>query len=365
MNKFKKIFLVTLSLISGTLFANEDIREEKQVPFVFSIFSNEFLFASKKDISANAAVGLLGSTLYEVNGIQLSSLYNVTHEVNGAQLSGLFNWNTGDFSGGQLSGLFNIAGGSFKGVQASGVFNSAEGFSCGMQAAGVMNMAGNQGVKGLQAAGVINIAGGESCSGLQAASVMNVCRGDLHGAQIGLINICSGVCDFQFGLINIARNGVFEIEASYTSDHNLRFALNSGNKFCYTVLGVKCGNKIFLKASDGHLILDDFIVVSGLGSRLEIGCVNIDLEALFNNVIIYEEGEDSDTASFLSGRLSLGCKLAKHFNIFGGYSINFEHEDFCHSDKAFDHIRSNIETQLDNGLILHHEFELGAKFMIN
>ncbi len=365
MNKFKKIFLMTLSLISGTLFANEDVREEKHVPVVFSIFSNEFLFASKKDISANAAVGLLGSTLYEVNGIQLSSLYNITHEVNGAQLSGLFNLNTSDFSGGQLSSIFNIAGGSLKGLQAACVFNSAEGVSGGVQTSGVMNITGNQGMSGLQAAGVLNVAGGESGAGLQSAGVMNVYRGDFHGAQVGLINICSGDCGFQFGLINIAKNGVFEIATSYTSNHNLRFALNTGNKFCYTVLGLKCGNKVFLRDSDNHLVLDDFIVVAGLGTRQEFGCVNIDLEALYNNVITYEDGKDSDSASFLSGRLSVGYKIVKHLNIFCGYSIGFEHEDFCNSDKAFEHIRSNLETRFDNGLVLHHEFDFGAKFMIN
>ncbi len=365
MNKIKKFFLMSLSLISGMLFANEDVRDEMHVPVVFSIFSNEFLFATKKDISTNVAVGLLGSTLYEVKGIHISSLYNITHEVNGAQLSGLFNLNTGDYSGGQLSGLFNISGGNLKGLQAAGVFNMAEGVSIGVQTAGVMNISGEKDMRGVQAAGVMNVAGGEYGSGLQAAGVMNVFRGDMKGAQVGLINICSGDCGFQFGLINIAKNGVFEIETSYTSNHNLRFALNTGNKFCYTVLGLKCGNKIFLKDSDNHLILDDFMIVAGLGTRQEFGCINIDLEALYNNVITYEDGEDSDTAFFLSGRLSLGVKLVKLLNIFGGYSIGFEHADFCNSDRAFEHIRSNLDTRFDNGLTLHHEFEIGAKLMIN
>lgn len=346
MNKFKKIFLVTLSVISGTVYAAEETKEVdeiKNVPFVFSVASNEFWFASKKDISANYAFGLLGSTLYQVNGIQGSSLYNITHEVNGVQLAGVSNINTDNFSGFQGSGVFNINGAEFSGAQLSGVFN--------------INGAG---FNGLQSSGFMNIAGGGDSRGAQIAGVLNICKENLRGAQIGLINICSGDCGFQLGLINIAENGILELGASYTSNNDIRLAFNSGNQYCYTVLGVKCRDRIF-KKNDGKIVLDNFVSFAGLGTRQQFSIFNFDLEAYYNSVYFRDNENKFRTAGYLSGRAVVGVTPVKHFNLFAGYTMSFEHADFCDSDIAFKCLKSNFRTHLDNGLTLHHEIDAGIK----
>ena len=364
MNKIKKIMLVVVSIISCSVFANENQKEEKHVPVVVSFVSNEFYFASKKNIVANAAIGILGSTLYQVNGVQLSNLMNITHKVNGIQGAGLFNINTNDFAGFENAGLFNINAGRFAGIQASGVMNINCGKFYGAQLAGVMNV--NAGaIAGFQGAGVMNIACGEDSYGVQTASVMNIHSGNLNGVQIGLINICSGDCDFQFGLINISKNGIAELATSYTSNHQFRLAFNSGNQYCYSILGATYNNPFMEEKAIDWRYFANHVTFAGLGTRQTFGILNLDLEAIFNSAMFVNENNRIKSGNYPSGRVSAGITPVKHFNIFAGYSASFEHEWFYNSDLAFKYLKSNWKTAFDNGLTVHHEIDIGIKFQFN
>ncbi len=348
MNKFKKIFLVVLSVISCSLFANENQREKIDAPFVFSFVSNEFYLFSQKDVVTPFAVGMLGSTVYQVNVLQASGLYNVTHEVNGAQLAGIFNVNTTELNGLQGAGIFNINGDDVNGTQLAGIFNvNAGNFS------------------GFQGAGIMNFAGGEESYGVQTAGILNINKGNLKGSQIGLINVCDGDCDFQFGLINISKNGIIEFGTSYTSNDTFRYSFTSGKKYFYSVLGFMSDNPF----RDGNIFKRDFYTnfesFAGWGTRLSFGMCNLDFQALYNNVFFKNSDDENRTAGYLSGRVACGITPVKHLNIFAGYSAAFEHPDYSDSDLAFEHKTSNLKNKFDNGAAIHHEFEIGIKYCLN
>ena len=348
MNKFKKIFLVVLSVVSCSLFAEENQKEKINAPFVFSFVGNEFYGFSGKDVTADFAVGMLGSTLYQVNVFQASSLYNVTHELDGAQIAGIFNLNANEAAGFQGAGIFNINSGDLNGTQLAGIFNANSG-----------NLFGFQG------AGIVNYAGGEDSDGVQVAGILNINNGNLKGSQVGLINLCAGDCDFQFGLINISKNGIIEFGTSYTSNDTFRYSFTSGKKYFYAVLGLMSDNPF----RDGNILKQEFYSnfesFGGFGTRLSLGMFNLDFQALYNNVFFKNSNDESTTAGYLSGRVAGGITPIKHLNIFAGYSAGFEHPGYCDSDLAFDHKTSHLKTKFDNGLTIHHEIEVGIKFCLN
>ncbi len=378
MKKSILIIMAALTIFSGKVFAEDfedelelehevnheekNEREKLYIPVVVSFASNEFLFATRKSIVANGAFGLLGSTLYQVNGIQASGLMNITKEIRGIQSAGLFNVNSDRLFGSQSAGLFNINGSTLGGLQAAGIFNVTGGSVNGLQAAGIFNVAGG-GIRGLQASGILNIAGNKS-SGLQLSGVMNICGGDMKGLQIGLVNICSGDCGFQLGLLNISKNGIFDFGVSATSNGELRYAVSSGTRHLYTTLGYSTNNIIFTEFNLNSLFFDNVTTFAGLGTRLQLGFLNVDLEALYNTVYFRGKSLLPNSAGYLSARLSGGITLFKHINLFAGYSVGFEHSDFGDSELAFEHSRSNIQTYAGNGIILHHEIDLGVKIRI-
>ena len=364
--KIKKLFLVILSVITLPVFANENEKDEIEtmhVPLSISFVSNELLLGCEKPVVTNLSFGVIGSTLYQVNGIQGSVVYNVTKEVRGFQGAGVFNVNCRNTCGFQGSGLFNINGRNFSGVQGAGFFNiNGRNFS-GAQLAGVFNVTRST-FNGLQGSGVMNISGGKDSCGVQAAGVINVHKGNLKGAQLGLINVCSGNCDFQLGLINICRNGILEIGTSYTSNRNLRFTFSSGNQYLYTILGFSCKDNFLCKLNEGSHFFDDYITFAGLGTRQKFLIFNFDLEAMYNNVFYHDENDDFRSAGYLSGRVAAGISPIKVINIFAGYTAGFEHSSCCDSEEAFRHCKSRFKTLFDNGLTVHHEFDVGIKVQL-
>lgn len=348
MNKIKKIFLVVLSVVSCSLFANENQREKINAPFVFSFVSNEFYLFSQKDVVTPFAVGMLGSTVYQVDALQASSLYNFTHEVNGVQLSGILNWNTSEFDGVQGAGIFNMNSGDFDGSQLAGILNMNAGAFSGFQGAGIMNYAG-----------------GQDSNGVQAASILNIKKGNLKGAQIGLINICSGECNFQLGLINISKNGIIEIGTSYTSNDNIRYTFTSGKEYFYTVVGFMTDNPF----RNGNMFKKEFFYnfenFTGVGTRLSFGIFNVGVEALYNNVFFLDSDNRFRSAGYISGRVAGGVSPVKNLSLVAGYTAGFEHSAYCNSDLAFEHKTSNLKTRFNNGLVIHHEVDVGIKVCLN
>ncbi|MCR5614368.1 LA_2272 family surface repeat-containing protein [Treponema sp.] len=357
-------------------------RDVKFVPFVFSFVCNEFYIGSKKDIATIFALGLIRSHVYKVNGVMASGLINQADTVNGAAGAGMFNiiqnargvesagifnitprmlglqtagvFNIARDAGPvQGAGVFNIASDRFYGIQGAGVFNIA-GAVKGFQSSGIFNIAG-RGIKGVQLAGIGNVSGAES-SGLQASAIFNVVKGDMHGAQIGLVNICGGDCGFQFGLVNISKNGVCEVGSAYTTNNNIRTVVNSGNKFLYAIGGFSMYKNFWIRPDKETNFYATLIL--GLGTRVKAGIVNFDFEVLSNQVFFSESAE---TVWYPSSRISVGVTPVKHLNIFAGVNLIFETPQ---NRNAFRYEEATL--CVDWGEVkFRPEIDVGVRFSIN
>lgn len=374
------------------------------VPVEFSLVNNEITGKYNKRIFTTLSLGLVRSSIYRVDGAmftlglnqadfvhgleasylvntatnlhgaQFAGLFNTASNVRGAQGAGLFNL-ANHVHGAQGSGLFNMAN-RVRGVQGSGLFNIGN-HIVGLQGSGLFNIA--EDIHGLQGAGLFNAA--KSVEGLQAASLVN-CAGHLKrkGVQAGIVNIAKTADGLQLGLLNISQNGILEVGAAFTSNKNLRYSLNSGNRRLYTALAVSGQAKDFVRKE----VSDDVagIVTVGLGSRYNLSIINFDFEILANNVMyggslvtVKNDGESSDskkssddeeddkyeTSFFPSVRFSVGVTPVKHLNIFAAASLGFSDEQ---NREAFDHLKTNID--LCYGSIkICPEFEAGLKFSFN
>tara|TARA_R110001606_G_scaffold4824_1_gene22782 strand:- start:92216 stop:94114 length:1899 start_codon:yes stop_codon:yes gene_type:complete len=151
------------------------------------------------------------------------------------------------FLGIQAAGLANLVTGSVTGFQASSLINMAGNGAFGWQLSGVANMTANN-LHGLQTAGFFNYTG-RFVTGVQLAAV-NYARGDLFGAQIGVVNrnksmngpnsVDSETHGLQLGAVNFSnRMGGYQIGLfnKAQKSNGLQFALvnvskeSSGHQF--------------------------------------------------------------------------------------------------------------------------------------
>ena len=386
---------------------------EMFIPFEFSFVANEFSRQFNKEINTNFSLALIRSSVHNVHGgmvsavgneadnvegiqagyiyniteektrgVQVSGIFNYTKQLEGVQSAGIFNVNEG-FMGGQFAGIFNAAG-SFEGIQAAGIFNGSEGFK-GVQAAGIINggknftgaqLAGicNAGAdfKGIQLAGIGNVS--SSVTGLQFAGIANVSKKvEKGGVQLGVINIAEECEGFQIGLINFSKNGVFEFGTSLTSNENLRFTFNSGNKHLYTTLAFSAPADYF----GGDEIKEGIINTgAGFGTRIEVQKFNFDFEVLASAFIqgketqnSTEENKDIDVQwCFVPQiRLSAGFTPVKHLNIFAGIIFSTPVDDNGdNKNYNFDLIKETKQNCVlkDDKDSLYVEFEAGIKVKI-
>lgn len=387
-----------------------------RMPFVFSFFCNEFYLAAKKPISTNFSLAFFRSHVYEVNGAmlagignettilngaQVAGIYNIAQEVNGAQAAGIFNYAKQDLHGAQVSGIFNYAqnvtgaqvtsivniANDVKYAQASWISNVAKGNFTGGQGAWISNVTlkdfvGAQGAwlsnvtlgdfKGVQGAWLSNVTLGEfkgvqgawlsnvarkDFAGLQAAWLSNVACGNVKGVQIGFFNFCKGNADFQLGLINYSKNGIFEVAASYTTDQKIRLVLNSGNKYLYGIFGVLLNPEGF-----GKNALEQYgALVLGLGTRVEVWKFNFDFAIMGNEVIFANEKSDKPHAEwFPSARIEAGFTPISHLNVFAGFAMAFE---FPGNRDAFIAHKRNMAIDAGSATI-YPEFDFGVKFRL-
>jgi hypothetical protein len=406
--------LGTVKITSNRIRGNE-AEGEMFVPFEFSFVSNEFSRQYNKKINTNFSLAVLRSHVHNVTGgmvsgagneadnvegIQAAYVYNITEEkvkgvqtagifnlskkLEGVQSAGIFNVNEG-FRGAQFAGIFNAAsefegiqaagifnaGGQFKGLQASGILNASKGFS-GAQLAGIIN--GTLDFKGLQAAGIVNVA--QSFTGLQAAAITNVSKKvEKGGVQLGLINIADECYGWQIGLINFSRTGVFEFGTSLTSNENLRFSFNSGNRYFYTALAFSAPADYF----DGEQIKEGIInVAGGFGTRFEIKKFNFDFEILASSYIkgketenSTEEDKDIDVEFCMAPAVHLcaGFTPVKHLNIFAGVILSTPLDaDSKNENKNYNYdlIKETKQNCVlkDGKDSLYVEFEAGIKVKI-
>lgn len=351
--------------------AQEQALEIEKTPFVFSFVCNEFNGMGKKNISTNISLALLRSSVYETNGLmfsvggnetkllrgaQIAPVYNIAKNVKGAQIAYVFNY-ADMVVGGQAANILNISK-NLTGVQIADVLNLNLAGGKGGQAAAIGNLAVKE-FTGLQAAGIINVAV-KDFKGLQAAGMVNVAAGNVKGTQVGLINICKGDCNFQLGLINYSRNGIFEIGASYTTDEKVRVTLNSGNKFLYTILGFYIDPKNSMYDDNTSTV----VALFGLGTRFNLWKFNFDLEFLGNETMFINTKKETDDKKrvqiewYPTARFSVGFTPIKHLRIFAGAALSFE---FSGNEKAFAMHNKNIV--IDGGsMTIYPEFDFGLRF---
>ncbi|MBQ5571194.1 MAG: caspase family protein [Treponema sp.] len=351
-------------------------------PVELSLVNNELSRPFNKKVYSTLSLGLVRSSVYEadgamfsifineaefVRGVQAAGIYNTSKDLCGLQYAGIFN-RSDEVKGMQYSGIFNEAK-EVKGGQASGIFNRSEDL-VGVQGAGIFNS--SKSVKGLQAAGIGNLAG--EAHGAQIAGIFNYAgKVEKDGVQIGLVNVAKEAEGIQLGLLNLSKNGVLEVGVSYTSNNNLRFALNSGNKHLYTVLGIEGYAKDFFKPRGDDESYG--ILLCGLGSRLSYGIFNFDIEGIGNFVAykkdsddISSDDEDEDGVRYdvegkfyPSLRLSVGCTPIKHLQVFGAANISYCGKKFR---DAFDRLETNIK--LGSGEYkFYPEFEAGVRYSFN
>ncbi len=247
----------------------------------------------------NISLGILGSLVHNLNGLQISNLLNISEGyVNGFQIAsignigldknrgiqGAFVFNIADkISGLQTAAVFNIASDTILGMQGSSVFNTAQQVT-GVQAAGVFNIAGKvQGfqtagifsyakkMQGIQLNGIAGIAG--KIEGLQLSGIINIAE-SVDGVQLGLINIAKENSGLAIGLINIIGDGLSDLAFSLSTNDIFDIYFQTGTKKLYTVFGMSVlKDEMFSNKNQGAFYF-------GLGTQFGFKHSNFQLELL-------------------------------------------------------------------------------------
>jgi hypothetical protein len=283
--------------------------------------------------SLNALGGVMGG----VHGAAFGGAFNINRgELHGAQLAGVFNHTKGLASGVQAAGVFNAAGGQVQGVQAAGVFNYARA-NGGVQLAGVCNIA-DSGRGAVQAAGVLNVSGGGTSvqlagvlngtgrkTAVQAAGVLNYAdtatvqlAGVLNvlgrgGFQMGLVNVRDTADGLMLGLINIAKQGgLLEGEIAGGELLPVTVGVRSGTERLYAILAFGwCPES------------DCWSYACGLGTTFRLTRrLGVNLELVHHTLVDDKLFSMTETNLLEQVRPLVYFKLAKHFKVFAGPTLN-------------------------------------------
>lgn len=243
---------------------------------------------------ANLSAGL--------NGIQVSGFVNIANEADGIQV------------GGFLNGADN-----FEGVQVAGFLNATDNFN-GVQVAGFLN--GTDDFKGIQVAGFMN--GVNDFEGIQVAGFLNTAN-NVKGFQIaGFLNICDTIDGIPIAPLSIVKKGGyrrFEFWGNETFFMNTSFKI--GVKQFYTIFSL--GYKPVVNNFNTGIGI-------GAGTNIEItrnNSIDIDLNTYYINEY-FRKYRDYNMLNSL--RISFNYKIAEHFSIFAGPTVNILVSD--HADSA-------------------------------
>ena len=337
MKKIQSVFIILLTVFH----LSAQMNQGKYVPFHFSFIpplssnginasqytngasfsilagmsANErnFTFASISNVIANEARGLqfAGISNYigkQGQGVAFAGITNTTKGTyKGVQLAGITNIAKGTYKGVQLAGLLNTTKGTYKGVQLAGITNIAKGTYKGVQLAGLLNTTKGT-YKGVQLAGLLNTS--KDITGLQFAGLLNI-AGKVRGVQFaGLLNIAEE-SDCPIGLVNIVKRGEMGIALTYDILGNGIVSFRSGGKYTYGIIGF----------GYNHKLSGDNKTVAEAGYGVHIPCYSW---FQINNEFKVTSTATSDKP-FLNASYSLlpSFKIKKHYNIFGGASLNY------------------------------------------
>lgn len=253
------------------------MNQGKYVPFHFSFIpplSSNGINASQYTNGASFSI-LAGMSANERN-FTFASISNViANEARGLQFAGISNYIGKQGQGVAFAGITNITKGTYKGVQLAGLLNTSKDIT-GLQFAGLLNIAGK--VRGVQFAGLLNIAEESDC---------------------------------PIGLVNIVKRGEMGIALTYDILGNGIVSFRSGGKYTYGIIGF----------GYNHKLSGDNKTVAEAGYGVHIPCYSW---FQINNEFKVTSTATSDKP-FLNASYSLlpSFKIKKHYNIFGGASLNY------------------------------------------
>lgn len=262
-----------------------------------------------------------------VEGLQISGVYNVAQEVRGAQISGGFN-NAQRVTGAQI-GLYNRNSEKFMGAQIGG-YNELRNTLTGIQIGagnyapepvlgvqiGTVNFA-KQRVLGLQI-GAVNYTA-EELQGAQIGGLINSAEkfegaqiglfnqaSEANGAQIGLINCSKKKDGIPIGLLNLVADSTTRITYSVSEELFQQIALKYGGEYTYSFLQAGYQN------SAGHSYYSKAL---GLGGFIPFGIFYLNIETLLNLV---DRDKFFTTQNLLleQTRLGPGVKLTSFLSLF-------------------------------------------------
>ncbi len=273
MKKIQSVFIILLTVFH----LSAQMNQGKYVPFHFSFIpplSSNGINASQYTNGASFSI-LAGMSANERN-FTFASISNViANEARGLQFAGISNYIGKQGQGVAFAGMTNITKGTYKGVQFAGLLNTSKDIT-GLQFAGLLNIAGK--VRGVQFAGLLNIAEESDC---------------------------------PIGLVNIVKRGEMGIALTYDILGNGIVSFRSGGKYTYGIIGF----------GYNHKLPSDNKTVAEAGYGVHIPCYSW---FQINNEFKVTPTATSDKP-FLNASYSLlpSFKIKKHYNIFGGASLNY------------------------------------------
>ncbi|MFM6983079.1 MAG: STN and carboxypeptidase regulatory-like domain-containing protein [Chitinophagaceae bacterium] len=255
--------------------------------------------------------GILNFVRNDMHGVQFAGIGNtVGRSTEGAQFAGIFNHNLGQVRAFQAAGFYNYNHLDAEGAQFSGFMNINRGMLDGFQAAGFGNFASRYS-RAVQVAGFINVA--DEIDGGQIAGFINIAR-KIRGFQIGIINIADSSEGVAIGIVNFIKNGIHQLEFSYSDLSQYGVAYRSGSGRFYSVVSF---NSQLPYSDTGTLMCYGFAI----GHRARLSKHFYWTTDLGSHHMTYNLRSDHLN---LHNKLSTGLEiqLFKGFSIFGTASLN-------------------------------------------
>ncbi len=365
-----------LVVIPYELPIEEDYQRIAQLSVLPDVGTN---LGKSKEITNNVSVNVLWGKNGGVNGVEVGGLVNtITGDVKGAQVAGIANKVQGDLGGTdllknngkkrraglQVAGIANVAGsvkgaqfsgiynrvskGNLQGTQVAGIGNKVVGSAEGWQVSGIFNT--NEGDAGFQVAGIVNNA--RDVSKGQVAGIVNIAR-KVEGFQIGLINISDSINGTPIGLLNFVKHGFNRLEISRSETFDLTLGIKFGAPSFYNILEVNTVEITGERSIFNHT--PHWALSYGIGTSMRHKKkLSFQLEAVASQV---NEGSVWTRPLNMLGQLRLvgNLRLANHFNLYGGPSINVFVSNLYNTETQ------EFESQMFRAQSITDRVRLGAK----
>lgn len=289
-----------------------------------------------------------------VKGLQIGGIFNVARSFRGLEIGGITNiYHGGPSMGVSISGIVDVSAGQITGLQfggciavarslygaqlsvASMTWDDFHGAQIGVATyaddvvgaqLGVANISAGE-VRGIQW-GVANVTAGD-LDGFQLG-VSNVIAGEFSGVQIGVVNWATRSQGLQLGIVNLAAegadsqpigllniigDGIFK-PTVWMSDTSLtNVGIKMGSRKFYSILGAG-----LQPVGDGEGVS----FLAGIGKHFELtDTLWLDTDLVAHSQFKDYKFKDTEPDFLFKYRTVLGWKIAEHFSIYGGLSLNF------------------------------------------